>query len=382
MHAVKVAMFSRFPRDLRAPRGGVETVTLALSRALTRVDGIDLHVVALEKGLGRLEITQCEGITVHRLPRSRWPQMLDVVMGPGRKTVRSYLANLAPDIVHFHETYGLGIGWLPMPYVITIHGFDDANIMAENGYLAWLRVPAWQHILRRALARQEHIISITPYVKDRIRPLTRATIYEIDNPIDPACFTVPRHEVAGRVFYAGWVSPRKNALGLVRAFAEVARAVDHASLHIAGELCEPGYVSDIREAIVANGLTDQVVLLGRISPETIRKELGEACVFVLPSFQENAPMAIAEAMATGVPIITSNRCGMPFMVDESKTGFLVEPEDTHAMADRITTLLDNDNLRHMMGTAASHVAQDRFHPDSVARKTVAVYRGILSSARP
>ena len=376
---MKIAMFSRFPRDLGAPRGGVETVTLALSRALTRVDGIDLHILTLERGLTRPEITESEGMMIHRLPGSRWPQMLDVVAGPGRARLRRYLVQLAPDVVHFHETYGLGIGDLPMPRVFTIHGFDDANVTADRGYGAWLRAPLWRRIQTWGLARQRHIISITPYVRDRIRPLTQAAIYDIDNPIDPACFAVERREVPGRVFSAGWVTHRKNTLGLVAAFAQAARGGLNTTLHIAGEQKDVDYAARVREAIRQFGLSDKVVLLGRVSPEVVRRELSEASVFVLPSFQENAPMAIAEAMAAGVPVVASTRCGMPYMVQEGETGFLVDPEDTGALADRITRVLSDDGLRLRLGTAARHSAESRFHPDSVARKTVAVYQELLRS---
>jgi len=375
---VKVAMFSRFPQDRSAPRGGVEAVTLALVRAISRLDDLDLHVVTLERGRRQVEVARQDGATIHRLPGSRWPQMFDILAGPGRRRLKQYLRQLAPDVVHFHETYGLGIGELPMPCVFTIHGFDHANVRAEKGYLAWLRAPLWRRIQEWGLSRQRHIISITPYVKEYIRPLTQATIYDIDNPVDPACFAVEHREVPGRVFSAGWVTHRKNTLGLVMAFARVVRSGVDASLHVAGEQREPAYAEKVKETIGELGLTDHIVLLGRIGPDAIRKELGEASVFALPSRQENAPMAIAEAMAVGVPVISSNRCGMPYMVQEGETGFLVDPEDCGTLAARIRQMLTDKPLRAKMAGAARRVAESRFHSDSVARKTVEVYREIVS----
>src|SRR5262245_53128172 len=116
---MRVAFFSRFPNDLNNPRGGVETVTIALAEALNRTGEVDLHVVTLEKQRTTLQIDHLAHVTIHRLPASYMPQMVDIVMGPGKKKIRDYLKMLKPDVVHFHESYGLGIGQLPMPHVLT-----------------------------------------------------------------------------------------------------------------------------------------------------------------------------------------------------------------------------------------------------------------------
>lgn len=375
---MRIALFSRFPEDLAAPRGGVETVTLALTRALVAMEDTDLHVITLERGRRSLAVTQELGATIHRLPGSRWPQMFEILFGPGRYRLKRYLRRLRPDVVHFHETYGLGIGRLPMPSVFTVHGFDHANIPAEGRRLPWLRAPLWKRVEAWGLARQRHIISITPYVRRHIRPLTTARIYDIDNPIDPACFDIPRREVAGRVFFAGWISHRKNPLTLIQAFARVVEHDSKATLHIAGEQPDQRYAETVRNAIRELGLCKHVSMLGRLTPAEVRHELSEASVFALPSRQENAPMAISEAMASGVPVVSSNVCGMPFMVQAGRTGFLVDPENTDMLADRLTALLRDKALRTEMGDAARRVALERFHPDSVARKTREVYELLAS----
>ncbi|MBN1346201.1 MAG: glycosyltransferase family 4 protein [Phycisphaerae bacterium] len=377
---MRVAVFSRFPKDRDAPRGGVETVALALVRALEAIGDMDLHVVTLEAGLRELEVCSHGPTTIHRLPGSRWPQMLDILWGPGRRRLKRYLIDLAPDIVHLHETYALGLGELPMPDVFTVHGFDHANIPAEKRRMARLRSLLWWHIEARGLARQRYIISITPYVRQHIEPLTTARIFDIDNPINPVFFETARNEVPGRVFCAGWISPRKNTLGLIRALPRLVEGGVDVSLHLAGEQKDHAYARRVREAIDELGLSGRVRLLGRISPDDVRRELSEACLFALPALQENAPMAISEAMAAGLPIVSSNVCGMPFMIDEGRTGYLVDPEDTDSLAERMGRLLTDDGLRSTMGGAAREDALRRFHPDAVGRRTVEVYRRILGSS--
>ena len=110
----------------------------------------------------------------------------------------------------------------------------------------------------------------------------------------------------------------------------------------------------------------------------MRQELATASVFALVSFEEGAPMGVAEAMAAGVPIVTSNRCGMPYMVQNGETGFLVDPDNADDISKRIGALLMDDSLRARMGQQAKRVAESRFHPAVVARRTKDVYLDILS----
>lgn len=375
---MKVALFSRFPRNVDAPRGGVETVTVGLSRALSAMPDMDIHVVTLQKDSDKRETETVGNATIHRLPGTKTPQMVDVVAGPGKKRIREFLTELKPDIAHFHETYGHGIDPLPMPMVFTIHGFDHANIPAEGQKHQWLRVPLWKMIEGWGLRRQKYIISITQYVRDHIESRTTAKIFDIENPLQPAFFEIPRNTVAGRIFFAGWITPRKNPLTLVHAFQKLRERGVSASLHLAGELKDPPYGQQVKDAIASSGFADDIDLMGRISPDDIRRELSEASVSVLPSLQENAPMAISEALAAGVPMIAANRCGMPYMVNEGVTGYLVEPHDADTIADRLETILSDSAKHAAMSEAARKDAYERFHPDSVAKKTRAAYEQIIA----
>jgi glycosyltransferase involved in cell wall biosynthesis len=305
--------------------------------------------------------------------------MLDILFGPGRRRLIRYVEGLHPDIVHFHETHGLGIAHLRLPSVFTIHGFDHANIPAEAARIAWLRAPLWRRIEKHCLRRHSHIISITPYVREMIRPLTAAAIYDVANPIGAACFEVPRREVPGRILFAGWVSERKNPIAIVRALGRIAVTCPHAHLLVAGEAQDVQYLARFGEAIKEHALQQRVVLLGRLSPDDLRKELSEASVLVLPSFQENAPMAIAEAMAAGLPVISSDRCGMRYMVEEGRTGFLVEPQDDSALASRLEQLLRDTRLRQGMGVAARAAAESTYKPSAVVERILGVYDQVIRS---
>jgi len=345
-------------------------------RALAQLDDLDVHVITLERERTTIAIERDGDVTVHRLPGSRWPQMLDILVGPGRKRLMRYVMNLEPDVLHTHETYGLAMGGCPIPHVFTLHGFDHANLVADSARFASVRSKLWRRVERNCLSNQRNIISISPYVRQVIEPLTQAHIHEIDNPVDERFFEIAPCSEPGRVLCVGWLNERKNTLGAIEAFARVVKKGIDGTLVIAGQAQEAAYFERVKACIGQNGLSNKVELLGHIDHGQLDKELARASVFLLPSLQENSPMAIAEAMAAGVPAVVANRCGMPYMIDEGKTGYLVDPESTEQIADRLSGLIADSELCWRMGQAGREVAKKRFHPHDVALKTREVYRQI------
>ena len=373
---MKVAVFSRYPNNSKHPKGGIESVTVVLVKALANLADLDVHVVTLERDRLKSVVEEDGDVKIHRLPGSHWPEILDIHIGPGRHRLVSYIAYIKPDVLHLHETYGLALGNFPTPHVFTIHGFDHANLVADSAKYAWIRSPLWKYVERRGLSMQKHIISITPYVRKMIEPLNSANIYDIDNPVDERFFKIESRPEPGRILCSGWINERKNTLGSVEAFARIATRYPDAKLVIAGQAKEAKYFDRVKQYIEQNGLDDRIKILGHINHIQMVEELAKTSVFLLPSRQENAPMAIAEAMAAGLPVIVSNRCGMPYMVEEGKTGFLIDPESTEQIADRLNELLDSEQLCQKMGLAGHDLAIKRFHPQAVAKKTRDVYRKI------
>ena len=168
-------------------------------------------------------------------------------------------------------------------------------------------------------------------------------------------------------------------MGLVEAMDLLAEKEMQARLRWAGPMGEDPYAKGVRAFVDAKGLSGRVTFLGSIPGEGVRNELKRVSVFALVSFEEGAPMGIAEAMAAGVPVVTSNRCGMPYMVRHGESGLLVDPHDSRGIGASLRTLLSDSALRKSMGERAARHARDRFHPDRVAERTLGVYRAAISS---
>lgn len=377
---MKIVLFSRYPHTFNLPKGGVESVTVILAKALSRMPDMDVHVITLEKQSTN-EITEMDGrVTIHRLLASSWPQILDIHFGPSRKRMIHKIRQICPSIIHSHETFGLTMGDFDIPHVFTVHGFDHANIPAEGRPLSTIRSLLWKIVENRGLRRQRTIISISPYVKKMIVPHTpNAAIFDIDNPVDDRYFsTYPDTSFADkRILLLGWISERKNTLGAIRAFAHAIQSGIQATLAIAGEAKKTSYKEIILNEISKLGIIDRVEFLGHLSREQLDIELRRTTILFLPSLQENAPMAISEAMAASIPVVTSNRCGMPYMVLDGESGFLIDPLDNTQIANRLKTLLSSPDLCRKMGENGKAIALARFHSDVVAAKTRKVYESII-----
>jgi glycosyltransferase involved in cell wall biosynthesis len=99
---------------------------------------------------------------------------------------------------------------------------------------------------------------------------------------------------------------------------------------------------------------------------------------VVSSFQENAPLSIAEAMAAGVPVVGARVGGVPEMIEDGKTGLLVDPYDVNDIAKAVLKILSDQNLAHSMSRRAKEIAR-RYMASAVCKKTLQVYNEILSS---
>ena len=361
-----------FPDDPGAPGGGVEAVSVNLVQALSDFDDIDIEVVTTKRTYSSLRTERLGKVAIHRLPWAGESTLRNAI-GPGRRQIQEYLENIEPDIVHAHDTYGLMVKGMALPRVFTIHGFIHSDTLISGGRFAKLRSWIWHRIETAGWADQPHIISISPYVRERLGGIATGLIHDIDNPVSEGFFHIERKERRGTIFSAAVITPLKNTLNLIDAVAEVSVNYHDVELRLAGSMDNKGYVQQVRERIKQRKLKEHVFLLGRVDTGQVRKELSNAAVFALASLQENSPMGIEEAMAAGVPVVTSNRCGMPYMVRDGESGFLVDPNKPDDIAQRLEQLLKDNELRRSMGAKGREIALDRFHSANVAARTREVY---------
>jgi glycosyltransferase involved in cell wall biosynthesis len=200
----------------------------------------------------------------------------------------------------------------------------------------------------------------------------------IENPISDFYFDVDWQFERGRIFCCSTIRPLKNALGMIKALAHIVRRFPHAHLHIAGSTPNAAYLRACKQEVESNNLHDSVRFLGNLTIKGVQFELSKANCLAIPSFQENAPLAIEEAMAVGVPVVGARVGGIAYMVEEGRTGYLIDPYNVKDIAEAVSKILADDALAISMSQRAKQIAKRRFMSADICKQILEAYNEILS----
>lgn len=375
---IRIAMIADHPGPGESIDGGVQAVTSYLADAMREFPDIELHILRFRVGLSGASEIVGAGYVLHSLPISRLGTL--TAYRSDQSILNKYLKNIRPDLVHsqgggHHGILAMRAGY---PVVVTIHGILAREAQFERGLKRWgrTRIQALMeqyHCIRRG----SHTIMISPYVDELLGSRLAGKRYMIPNPVDPAFFKLSRSDSSRTVLFAGRVKKLKGVTDLVHAMSFLTDFSD-VRLVLAGSTADREYVSELKAQITRLGLEESVEFRGTLNRSAYMRELSECACLVLPSYQENAPMAIQEAMASGVPVIATNICGIPYQVDHGKTGYLYPPGEIDALASYLRAVLTQPALRAQFGNLAREKAEIEYLSTNVAAKTRDVYLSILS----
>jgi glycosyltransferase involved in cell wall biosynthesis len=133
-----------------------------------------------------------------------------------------------------------------------------------------------------------------------------------------------------------------------------------------------GFSATLESLAASRNVSKNLVFAGFVKEETKRRLLEESMVFCLPSMYEGAGLVLLEAMAAGKPVVATNVGGIPHIVDDGSSGFLVNYGDAKALAERLEQLILNKDLRDSMGKKGREIAENYSWPQ-VAEEVEKVY---------
>ena len=119
--------------------------------------------------------------------------------------------------------------------------------------------------------------------------------------------------------------------------------------------------SELEQLANELGLSSHIEFVGYKSQAEVREYLQKTDVFVLPSFAEGVPVSLMEAMAVGVPVVTTQVGGVSELVDNGVTGYIVPPGDPISLAEKIHILLTDVQLRNNFGLASRIKIEKEFN---------------------
>lgn len=381
---MKVALVSVFPRRPERVVGGVEGAVKYLADELVKLPDVSVTVIVPPDGPRDAPASEAWGaLRIERLPKSGlWRRLPGTVydLMAGKRQLQEALERAAPDVVHFQGNSFLAAGG-GRRSVLTIHGVAERDALWDRRWAParWAKRGLLSVTESYGRRRSPNVILISDAVGSLLPADEARRVWRIPNPVADSFFALPRRPERGRVFCCGRVTPLKNVVGLIRAFAAGPARRSGGQLRVAGA-AQPGYLADCRAEAERLGVGARVTFLGGLSVAQVQEELTRAQVFALTSFQENAPLSLAEAMAAGLPSVAASVGGVPEMIENGVTGLLVDPWDAAGAGSALARLIDDEAWAQSMGRKARELALRRYRASVVARQTARVYRELLEAA--
>lgn len=307
---------------LPPPAGGMATQTQQLSEFMA-AEGVTVILVQTNKAYRPAFVQNIKGLrALFRLI----PYLYAVWRLAGRADVIHLMANSGWSWQLFSAPV-LWIGWLRKTAVIVNYRGGEAQTYFSKSY-RWVKP---------SLSRAAHIIVPSNYLKKIFTGFGVKT-YVIPNIINFARFK-PSEDTAESDVYKLIITRNLEPIyGIdtaIKAIAAVFEEIPNIQLSIAGS--GPQRV-ELEQLVTDLGLQDIVNFVGRLDSKQIVDFYHSADVMLNPTTVDNMPNSVLEALACGVPVVTTNVGGIPYIVEHEKTALLVPVADEHAMAEQIVRL--------------------------------------------
>jgi glycosyltransferase involved in cell wall biosynthesis len=343
--------------------------------------GHELHVAA-----GRVDLRDGvpAGVHVHRLTEPGSPGKLARLRFMWRlRALHRELARSGPvDLVHQVTPVEVGVSLaladISAPVVLGPYVPDWPAAVAGAGHGASFAKRA----LRAAQqARATTVLLSTPAASSKLelRRSRRLHVHELPLGVDDRTWrpAARGHEPGQDVLFLASVELRKGIHVLLDAFARLAPELPGARLLVAGTGTE---LDNVRRRLASSPALDAVELLGRLDRPQAVAAMQAADVYCLPSFGDPNPLAVLEAMACALPVVTTDSGGLRHLVSD-RGGRKVAPGDAMALAGALRELLGDPALRRQMGDHNRRVVEERYGWSAVVDRLEDLYAEAIRQAR-
>ncbi len=347
--------------------GGVETGTVDFAKYLQRHGHYNIVVSHGGRMVAELER---HGIPHYTLPVHKknlftaWKAVSDV---------RALIIRERIDIVHARSRVPAWIAYFACrgtsaQFITTCHGHYSVQFFSRvMGFPKLIIVPS------RVIGR--HMIDAFHVAPEAVRCIPRS--------VDQNRFKRREQEALNRsyavVTIVGRLSPIKGHTYFLKAMAKVVRSMPYVRVRIVGDVAphKESYRQELEVLTRHLGLVAQVEFLG--DRQDVPEILAESDVLVMASVVPEAfGRVILEAQAVGVPVVATDVGGVGEVIEHGKTGLLVLPRDTDAMAQAVLRILNEPKLAREMVAAAWRKIDDQYTLEHMASRTVGVYEELLN----
>lgn len=328
-------------------------------------------VVNVYRAAGLFEQWPIEYIATHR-DGSKFSKLSQAIQAMAR--LLTLLVTRRVSLMHVHTASGPSF-WRKsiyfalarlcgVPWILHLHGGHMIQFYENAGSTGrWL--------IRTVFHQSAGIIALSEHWKHWVEGcFCTSKVQVIANPVSISDPTEFHLRESGSLLFLGQFGHNKGIYLLLTAIEKLAGEFPNLKLWAGGD----GELEQVRVAAERLGIADRISILGWVNGEAKANLLAKASIYVLPSYAEAMPMSVLEAMAAGLPIVSTPVGGIPSAVRDGIEGRLVPPGDVEQLTDALRELLLNPELGRRMGQAARQTAVEKFSAARVIKELGAIYR--------
>lgn len=300
---------------------------------------------------------------------NKWEKLWKALSGYFKFCIELFFRK--PDIVHVHSSFGPSF-YRKMPFIYLskiigiklinhIHGaeFDDFYTHASERK---------RSLIRKVYDKCDVLIVLSDEWKIRISQIVEKKKIQV---VENYCHIpeMKKCERKNQILFLGEIGERKGCYDIPEIYQKIMEQCGNITLIMAGA----GEEAHVKSMFQERNVLHNVMFPGWIRGDEKEKLLQQSKFFLFPSYNEGMPMAVLEAMAYGMGIVTSNVGGIPKLIEDGINGYLCNPGDVSDISKKMISLIENEERYEKCSTSARKKAIERYSFESHVKKIIEVY---------
>ena len=289
------------------------------------------------------------------------------------------------DIVHIHLSEPpSAIRKLPFMWLAIL--FGKKTIVHFHSFSVETTIESrWKWVYQYHFGKADVVITLSEYRRKQVTDFLNDQTGKVRIFYNP-CPNIERAKENGCIdsetkmpkqhiiLYAGTVTPRKGYADLIKAFAKIAKNHQDWIIAFAGN----GEIENGKLLAKDLGISSQTKFLGWCSGADKDRIFREAEIFCLPSYAEGFPMAVLDAWAYGLPVITTPVGGIPDVAKDGENLLLFDPGDIESLSKCLDRIITDVSLRNTIANASLHFAANEFNATTINNSIGLIYKELSS----
>lgn len=233
----------------------------------------------------------------------------------------------------------------------------------------------WSPMYEELFTRSDMALVLSPSIKRMVKEYigTNCCVEVLYNPCPTIQLITPFEKRENEILFAGTLNANKGYADLITGFSKIAKKYPEWKVVFAGN----GQIKQAKVLAQKLGIEDQCKFLGWVNGEQKDVAFRRASILCLASYQEGFPVAVLDAWAYGVPVVTTPAGGLIDIISESKNGLMFKAGDVDTMAEKLDRMIDDVHMRKAIAAESLKLACTTFNIDNLNKRLGEIYNNVL-----